>query len=266
MRRKITLYGELGKKFGSEYIFNVSSPADAMRALCSQIKGFKKYLLDSAYNGIEFRIFVRGSEIGAGELALEGPGDYGIAPEIMGANAEFRFFAGAALIAAGAALGAFSGGAATPGAVYLANAGIALAAGGALEYLARGLLPTEKPYESPENTPSFAFAGAINTSAQGQPVPICYGEMEVGGQTISASLSTHVLSAGYEYQLQEDFVLINAIAKDTNYTSKPPTNYTRRELIAYHPAPVPANPYGPGWPWWEFKFYYMKPVLVLRNP
>ena len=32
----------------------------------------------------------------------------------------------------------------------------------------------------PENRPSFLFNGAVNTSRQGNPVPLCYGQMVVG--------------------------------------------------------------------------------------
>ena len=46
------------------------------------------------------------------------------------------------------------------------------------------------PMERPENQPSYAFGGAVNTTAQGQPVPIGYGRMIIGGAVISAGITT----------------------------------------------------------------------------
>jgi predicted phage tail protein len=40
----------------------------------------------------------------------------------------------------------------------------------------------------PDNLPSYAFNGAVNTAQQGNPVPIGYGRMVVGSQVIAAGL------------------------------------------------------------------------------
>jgi predicted phage tail protein len=42
--------------------------------------------------------------------------------------------------------------------------------------------------ERPENKPSYAFNGPVNTTAQGNPVPVGYGRLRVGSQVISAGL------------------------------------------------------------------------------
>ncbi|MCV6436069.1 hypothetical protein OFL46_36630, partial [Pseudomonas aeruginosa] len=41
---------------------------------------------------------------------------------------------------------------------------------------------------APENLPSYAFGSARNTTASGNPVPICYGKRRWGGAIISASI------------------------------------------------------------------------------
>lgn len=41
---------------------------------------------------------------------------------------------------------------------------------------------------APENLPSYAFGSAKNTTASGNPVPICIGERRWGGAIISASI------------------------------------------------------------------------------
>ena len=43
--------------------------------------------------------------------------------------------------------------------------------------------------EKSSNLPSYAFAGAVNTTGQGNPIPICYGQLRVGSQVISTGLS-----------------------------------------------------------------------------
>lgn len=42
--------------------------------------------------------------------------------------------------------------------------------------------------ESPDNKPSYAFGGPVNTIAQGNPVPILYGKRRSGGNIISAGI------------------------------------------------------------------------------
>ena len=57
------------------------------------------------------------------------------------------------------------------------------------------LLSPQQSYDSassvsPENKPSYNFNGPVNTTAQGHPVPLCYGRMIVGSAVISAGLET----------------------------------------------------------------------------
>lgn len=65
--------------------------------------------------------------------------------------------------------------------------GIAMVAGGVMQMLspqAKGLSQSG----SPENLPSYAFGSAKNTTASGNPVPICIGKRRWGGAIISASI------------------------------------------------------------------------------
>ena len=62
-----------------------------------------------------------------------------------------------------------------------------MTAGGVIQMLspqASGL----KQSASPENAPSYAFGSAKNTTASGNPVPICIGERRWGGAIISAEI------------------------------------------------------------------------------
>jgi predicted phage tail protein len=41
-----------------------------------------------------------------------------------------------------------------------------------------------------DNRSSYIYNGAVNLTAQGNPVPICYGRMRVGSVVVSAGVST----------------------------------------------------------------------------
>ena len=75
------------------------------------------------------------------------------------------------------------------GLVYqpLLPAGLAMLAGDVIQMLspqAKGL----GTQDSPNNRPSYSFNGAVNTSVQGNPVPLLYGRMIVGSAVISAGI------------------------------------------------------------------------------
>lgn len=254
--RKIKLYGELGEKFGKEFNLEVSSPAEAIRALSSQIKGFQTYLTESEQRGLYFNVFSRDVPvISTKELNLNSAGEIRIVPVVDGANAEFRALAGVALIVAsgGTALAAYPGLAA-----FTFNAGVSLAIGGAVEFLTRGMISKPQPYEKADNKPSYSFAGPVNTQAQGWPVPIGYGIMMVGGAVISASISIETLLAGYEYEIQETYRDIWSYHRDDNTMEPVPPNYTSRVL---QETVVDPDTYTK----WRYRYYYTEKVLVLRE-
>ena len=49
--------------------------------------------------------------------------------------------------------------------------------------------PTIVDTEQVENKPSYLFDGAVNTTRQGNAVPVGYGRLRVGSQVISAGLT-----------------------------------------------------------------------------
>lgn len=42
--------------------------------------------------------------------------------------------------------------------------------------------------DSPQNQASYVFNGPVNTTAQGGPVPVLYGELEIGSAVASAGI------------------------------------------------------------------------------
>ena len=56
--RRINLEGELGEKFGKVWYLNVKSPAEAIRAIDAQRRGFRKYFLDTGEKGIGYEVII----------------------------------------------------------------------------------------------------------------------------------------------------------------------------------------------------------------
>lgn len=184
--RKIVLHGELGKRFGRVHWLDVKSPAESIRALCATIKGFKKFVQESDSRRVGYRA-LKGSE----ELEPKGLLDpfskheiFKIVPVFMGASAVGRIITGAILIAAGAILSLTPLAAVSP---YLYQSGLALIIGGVATLLTGAPKANVKENEG-ERPHSTSFNGAVNTSAQGQPVPLLYGRLIVGSHVISARI------------------------------------------------------------------------------
>lgn len=91
----------------------------------------------------------------------------------------------AASVATGGVGAAFAAGAGGWG--VAASLGASLAIGGVIQMIspqAKGISQSA----APENAPSYAFGSAKNTTASGNPVPICIGRRRWGGAIISASI------------------------------------------------------------------------------
>lgn len=176
----ILLFGQL-RQFGRSFRLSVRTTAEAIKALCVQVPGFERFLSNAKSRGIEFAVFRGKKNIGEGELSFGGEGDIRIAPVITGSKRAgiLQTIVGVVLLAISYVFPVT--------APYLAPAGIGLVAGGVIQMLspqAGGL----KTSAAPENTPGYAFGSAKNTTASGNPVPLCYGKRRVGGAIISAAI------------------------------------------------------------------------------
>ncbi|MFL1500202.1 tail assembly protein [Pseudomonas sp. S191] len=174
------------RQFGKSYPLAVRTPAEAVKALCVQIPGFERYLSNAKSRGLEFAVFRDKRNIGESELNFSGTGDITIAPVITGSKrgGSLQTIIGSVLIAAAFVLSFTPFAAASP---FLYQVGAAMAIGGIIQMLspqAGGL----KTSAAPENTPGYAFGSAKNTTASGNPVPLCYGKRRVGGAIISAAI------------------------------------------------------------------------------
>jgi predicted phage tail protein len=168
----------------------VRTPAEAIKALCVQIPGFERFISNAKSRGLVFAVFLGKKNIGEAELCYQGDGDIIIAPVIEGSKRAgmMQTIIGVALIIvatiATGGVGGFAAGGAW-GAVGAAGASMAI--GGVIQMLSpqAGGLRTSA---APENQPGYAFGSARNTTASGNPVPLCIGKRRWGGAIISAAI------------------------------------------------------------------------------
>lgn len=177
--RTIRLYGKLGAKFGRVHRLAVSSTAEAVRALCILIPGFERYLYEAP--GM-YSVFVGGDNLKPEAEHFHRPvgsDDIRIAHIPQGAKngGVFSLIAGVVLVV----VGVFT---ANP---YLIALGVGFGLGGAMMMLSpvpKGADATDKA----ANRPSYIFNGAVNTEAQGNPVPLLYGELICGSAVLSGGV------------------------------------------------------------------------------
>jgi predicted phage tail protein len=188
--KKVQLLGELGKKFGKSFKLDIKNPAEAVRALCVNFPEFRKELLESGEKGIGYRVIVGKQDQTADDLHNPiGNNTIKFVPVLQGAGGGggLSIIAGVVLLVAAAALNIIAP--FNPVSPYLISAGVAMIIGGVIQMLTPvPNLNSDTSNNSPDNKPSYAFNGGVNTSAQGYPVPVGYGRMIVGSAVISAGI------------------------------------------------------------------------------
>ncbi len=161
----------------------VNTPQEAIKALCTVLPGFETFMQTSKRRGLTFAIFNGKRNIDRDELNYSGVEEIKIVPVIIGSKKAgmFQTILGAVLVVAGALLWA------TPMGAPLVASGAGMVLGGVVQMLSpmQGGLARR---EDPDNKPSYAFGGPVNTIAQGNPVPIGYGKRRIGGAIISAGI------------------------------------------------------------------------------
>jgi predicted phage tail protein len=186
-RTTIELSSILGRKFfrSQPFLLDTGSVWEVFRALKAAVPGFAEEILRLQRLGMEFAIFRNGHNVRTDSFELGGTKSLRILPVIKGSKRAgvLQTVIGAVLVIAGYALSGFTGGSS----MALVPIGASLIAGGVIQLLSpqsSGL----KQSAAPENLPSYAFGSARNTTASGNPVPICIGRRRWGGAIISASI------------------------------------------------------------------------------
>lgn len=202
----VVLLGELGKRFGRKHQLDVRSPAEAVRALCANFRDFRQFVATSHERNVAYRVLSHKDEVGLEELHNPASKTITFVPVVAGSifkaigklldSTVGKILVGAALIAVSFVPGlnvAVWAGATTTWASVAFSVGVSLALGGVAQLLA----PTPKtPNRNTESeTTSYIFNGPVNTTSQGEAIPVGYGRMIVGSAVISAGISVEDVAA-----------------------------------------------------------------------
>lgn len=198
MTRNIIFKGRMGELFGEVHRLNVKTVQEAVHAIDTMKGGLRKYLIDCTENDIYFTVQKGEEFLDYDTLDLElHEEDIIIAPVPRGAGSKIlKIIVGIALIVGGFMTGNVEG--AKAGLKLLSsvmiNVGIQLALQGIIE------LTTDEPEDLGEDE-STMFNGPINNTKSGIPVPLCYGEMEVGGAVVNFGFTDSRITShqGYSF-------------------------------------------------------------------
>ncbi len=213
---KSRLHGFLGKKFGENWSLDVSTPAEAFKALDANTENFWTYLQKKDLEGVkyialadnkplrisqELELSIIDKEVlnivtsrrGVGICDMETPEEVAITGSI---TAIFGF--GLGYIGENFILeGFFQDLAITLGDIAF-DVGMAMVTSGLMGMLMEApsvdspdidvTMPDEAKGPEAKNTTSFVFSRPLNNTTQGAPVPIGYGRLRVGSNVVSSSL------------------------------------------------------------------------------
>jgi predicted phage tail protein len=227
MEKEIRLYGPLAKFVGQrKFLAEISSAGEAIRMLLANFPGLERHMADQYY-----KVIVDSHESDLDEIHYPASQTIKIVPVLGGAGGGTgKILAGVALVAfaliAGPAAGGFLGlGASAFGtaatattaatgfvlgagaAAVIGSVGVALILGGVSQLLSptpqlgqigpasQSLGGRNTTTEGTEMDPqeSYSFSGIQNTSRQGTPVPVVYGETIVGSVVISAGIDVDTI-------------------------------------------------------------------------
>ncbi|POP44920.1 phage tail protein [Superficieibacter electus] len=183
----IKLSGSMAQRFGRTHYRVLDTSKEVFRALSATLDGFDAWLREARAKGLDFVIFRDRRNIGQDEFEMVSAGsELRIIPVIRGSKR-----AGVFQIVAAVAIAAFTwwnpvGWAAGTQAAIYAAAG-SMAVGGVVQMLSPQVAGM-RTRQDPDNKPSYAFGGPINTTAAGNPVPLLYGQRDIGGAIISAGI------------------------------------------------------------------------------
>lgn len=179
---EVRLHGALAQQFGQRWDLDISSPAEAVAAIECGRPGFREAIRKLDRMGMVFRVRTKTHDYGDDDVTafLGDNKRLDIIPVVRGASAGTRFVIGAILAVVGYAFGWTGIGA------VVGNVGVGLMVGSVVEWLTP---KPQKPNTSDNGLQSWTFSGPSNTTDQGVPVPVIYGEVLTGGIVVSAGVS-----------------------------------------------------------------------------
>lgn len=177
----VKLYGAL-KQFGNEFKLDVKDTAEIIRALCSQLPGFRQVLTQGFF---KVRIGSRYMDNRYVERDLAYKLKDGVTvhftPVVAGAKKAgiFQTIIGVVLMVASIWTG---------GATF--SAGLAMTLGGIAQMLTK-MPPMPGQGKEAEKQKSTSFTNLSNMAAQNRPVPLAYGRIRTGSLIISQGVETY---------------------------------------------------------------------------
>ncbi|WP_159032749.1 tail assembly protein [Escherichia coli] len=185
---RICLYGDL-QRFGRRIDLRVKTGAEAIRALATQLPSFRQKLNEREL----YQVRIAGRDAGENELSarLNEPLANGavihIVPRLAGAKSGgvFQAVLGAAVMA----VAIWMPGVGIMASNLLFSLGASMVLGGVAQMLApKARTPrTQTTDNGKQNT---YFSSLDNMVAQGNVLPVLYGEMRVGSRVVSQEIST----------------------------------------------------------------------------
>lgn len=187
--KRIKLSGSLGRRFGVFHELAVESYPEAIRALSVTLEGFKDYMQSEVGSRMRYAVFVDGKNVGQhDEKAWQCAKEIRIIPIPTGSKSGglFQVVLGAVIMATAFFTGVASLAAMGALASSAFMMGGAMVLGGVMQMISPQQGGVMRESQGAENKPSYAFGGAVNTTAAGYPIPIPYGYRTVGGAVWSA--------------------------------------------------------------------------------
>ena len=194
MQRNVYLHGQLAN-FGKEWDISAPLMSDIIKLIDCQTRGFRKFLIEAAEAGLELSMVVDDQIIeNPEELLLENrEGDVHLALMPSGSKRGWgKLILGAIIIAVSVWFGVDPGTAGRWAAIMdgtakiktLALIGMSIGVNIAMTGLAELMAKAPTHEKDPEGG---LFNGPDSTVVQGTPVPICYGQLLIGGKPISVN-------------------------------------------------------------------------------
>lgn len=186
--QSVLLSGSLARMFGREHRVAITGGFKEVMGYFRQFPGFERYMVQSADQGLRFAVFNGRRNLSETDIHQPlGKEVIRIAPVLSGSKRAggLQTILGAVLMAVAYynPFGFLTG----PAASFLMMTGVSMAMGGVMQMLAplpKGLAAQD----SPESRSSYSFNGPVNTSAQGNPVGLLYGQLTIGSAVISSGI------------------------------------------------------------------------------
>lgn len=189
--KKFILHGEMADLFTPEINLDVSTPHEAIHALCCNFKGFRPYIVSKTLAGVNYQ-FVDGQKNTydhyCGHIILKND-QY----ELMAAPEGY----GGMMAAGNSLLG-------TPIGAGIANFAMGYAMQKLTAKFTEGMIQDDgKPEYEIIQTNSFIYTQNENKTEQGSPIPVIYGQLRVGTKVINSSVEN------YDYNFENAYIYPN---------------------------------------------------------